>query len=270
MSNIKILYVASEISPFLKTTEAADLVKNLTQAMQRRDMEIRIIVPKFGLINERKNRLHEVVRLSGTNITMGDEKKPLFIKVATIPNEKLQVYFIDNEDYFDRKSVFFDKENNFFKDNDERVIFFCKGVIETLKKLSWVPDIVHCNDWITSLIPLYIKNTYQKDPIYQQIKTIFTVYNNGFKDKFEKKLLKKVKMINMDDEVLYPLKTADYQGLIQLGMQYADVVVNSKEKNLKAFQKIVDELTEKKLTKTIEGDEKFEESYYNLYNELVS
>ena len=157
MPKFRILYVASEINPFLRTTEVADFVRKLPQAMQERGMEIRILVPRFGLINERKNRLHEVVRLSGINISVGEEEKPLIIKVASIPNAKLQVYFIDNEDYFQRKSVFHDKENKFYDDNDERAIFFCKGVIETVRKLGWGPDIVHCTDWMTSLIPLYLK-----------------------------------------------------------------------------------------------------------------
>ena len=157
MSKIRILYVASEINPFLQTTEVAEFVRKLPQAMQEKGMEIRILVPRFGLINERKNRLHEVVRLSGINIAVGDEEKPLIIKVASIPNAKLQVYFIDNEDYFHRKSMFHDKENKFYEDNDERAIFFCKGVIETVRKLGWTPDIVHCNDWITSFIPFTLK-----------------------------------------------------------------------------------------------------------------
>jgi starch synthase len=142
MDKLRILYVASEINPFLQTTDVADYVRRLPQAMQERGAEIRILVPRFGLINERKNRLHEVVRLSGINITVGDEEKPLIIKVASIPNAKLQVYFIDNDDYFHRKSVFFDKENNFYDDNDERAIFFCKGVLETVKKLGWAPDVL--------------------------------------------------------------------------------------------------------------------------------
>src|SRR3954468_13862980 len=141
MSKLRILYVASEINPFLQTTQVADFVRKLPQAMQEMGMEIRILVPRFGLINERKNRLHEVVRLSGINIAVGDDEKPLVIKVASIPNAKLQVYFIDNEDYFQRKSVFVDKNNNFHQDNDERAIFFCKGVLETVKKLGWQPDI---------------------------------------------------------------------------------------------------------------------------------
>lgn len=269
MENIRILYVASEINPFLKTTEVAEFVRRLPQAMQERGMEIRILVPRFGLINERKNRLHEVVRLSGINISVGDEEKPLIIKVASIPNAKLQVYFIDNEDYFYRKSVFFDKEDNFFEDNDERAIFFCKGVLETVKKLGWSPDIIHCNDWMTSLIPLYTKTTYKNDPIYKDSKTVFTVYNNRFSHKFGADLLEKVKMIDIDDQMLDPLKTADYDGFVKLGMQYADAVINADEENTESFKKLITELTGDKKSDTIEKGENLEESYYNLYNELI-
>src|SRR5690606_15082305 len=209
MSKLRILYVASEINPFLQTSKVAEFVRKLPQAMQERGMEIRILVPRFGLINERKNRLHEVVRLSGINIAVGDEEKPLVIKVASIPNAKLQVYFIDNEDYFHRKSVFFDKEDNFYEDNDERAIFFCKGVLETVKKLGWSPDIIHCNDWMTSLIPLYVRTTYKNDPVYKEAKTVFAVYGSRFSHKFGNDLLNKVKMIDIDDSMLHPLKTAD-------------------------------------------------------------
>ena len=216
MSKLRILYVASEINPFLQTSEVAEFVRRLPQGMQERGMEIRILVPRFGIINERKNRLHEVVRLSGINIAVGEEEKPLVIKVASVPNAKLQVYFIDNEDYFHRKSVFFDKEDKFYEDNDERAIFFCKGVIETVKKLGWAPDIVHCNDWITSLIPMYLKTTYKNDPIFQNAKSVFTVYDNGFNHKFDQNMIEKVKMLDIEDSMLANLQSADYDGLIKL------------------------------------------------------
>lgn len=268
MSNLRILYVASEINPFLKTTEVADFVRRLPQAMQERGMEIRILVPRFGLINERKNRLHEVVRLSGINISVGDEEKPLVIKVASIPNAKLQVYFIDNEDYFHRKSVFFDKEDNFYEDNDERAIFFCKGVLETVKKLGWSPDIIHCNDWMTSLIPLYVKTTYKNDPIFKESKTVFTVYNNKFTHKFGADLLDKVKMIDIDDSMLHPLKTADYNGFVKMGLEYADAIINGNEESTESFNKLMDDMAGKRIS-VIDQDENIEDSYYNLYNDLV-
>jgi starch synthase len=269
MSKLRILYVASEINPFLQTSQVADFVRKLPQAMQERGMEIRILVPRFGLINERKNRLHEVVRLSGINISVGEEEKPLIIKVASIPNAKLQVYFIDNEDYFHRKSVFVDKENNFHADNDERAIFFCKGVIETVKKLGWAPDIVHCNDWITSLIPLYLKTTYKNDPLFKGTKTVFTLYDNAFQHKFGSDLLDKVKMLDIEDSMLENLKTADFEGFIRLGAEYADAVITAEEEFDEGLNQVVAELQKQKKIETIKEGDNFLDSYYNLYNELV-
>lgn len=269
MSKLRILYVASEINPFLQTSEVADFVRKLPQAMQERGMEIRILVPRFGLINERKNRLHEVVRLSGINIAVGDEEKPLVIKVASIPNAKLQVYFIDNEDYFHRKSVFFDKNDNFYKDNDERAIFFCKGVLETVKKLGWAPDIVHCNDWMTSLIPLYLKTTYKNDPLFQNTKSVFTIYNNAFAHQFDEGLLDKVKMMDISDSMLENLKSADFAGFIKTGAQYADAVIKAEDEASESLNQLLAEIEGQKEINTIEKDDNFLDSYYNLYNELV-
>lgn len=261
MSNLRILYVSSEISPFLETTKVADFVRKLPQAMQEKGMEIRILVPRFGLINERKNRLHEVVRLSGINIPVGDEEKPLIIKVASIPNAKLQVYFIDNEDYFHRKHVFSDKNGKFYEDNHERAIFFCKGVLETVKKLGWIPDVVHCNDWMTSLVPLYLKTSYKNDPIFKDSKTVFTVYDNKFDHIFGKDLIEKVKMLDVDDDMLDTLKSADYEGFIKIGAAYSDIVINAEEECGDVDGKKID---------TIENNEESLDTYYNLYNELVS
>ncbi len=264
MESIRILYVAMEINPFLQTSEVADFVRRLPQAMQERGMEIRILVPRFGLINERKNRLHEVVRLSGINISVGDEEKPLVIKVASIPNAKLQVYFIDNEDYFHRKYVFHDTNDKFYDDNDERAIFFCKGVLETVKKLGWAPDIVHCNDWMTGLIPLYLKTTYKNDPLFQNTKSVFTVYNNKFNHKFNSKLADKAKMLDIEDSMLSNLKSADYDGFIKIGLEYADVVIKAKE-DIADLESLLNGMS----VETIENDEESSESYYKLYNQLV-
>ena len=267
MSKLRILYVASEINPFLQTSKVADFVRKLPQGMQERGMEIRILVPRFGLINERKNRLHEVVRLSGINIAIGDEEKPLVIKVASIPNAKLQVYFIDNEDYFHRKSVFVDKENKFYEDNDERAIFFCKGVLETVKKLGWAPDIVHCNDWMTSFIPLYLNTTYKNDPIFKAAKTVFSVYDNSFKHKFNNDILDKVKMLDIEDGMLNNLKTADFEGFVKLGMEFSDVVIKAESSD--TLDGLFSESSNEKKTEPIDKEEDFLDSYYNLYNELV-
>lgn len=270
MSKLRILYVASEINPFLQTSHVADLVRTLPAAMQEKGMEIRILVPRFGLINERKNRLHEVVRLSGINIAVGEEEKPLVIKVASIPNAKLQVYFIDNDDYFHRKSIFHDKENNFYEDNDERAIFFCKGVLETVKKLGWAPDIVHCNDWITSLIPMYMKTTYKNDPIFKNAKSVFTVYDNGFSHKFSSDdLFEKVKMIDIEDSMLSPLASADFEGFVKIGAEYADAVIKTQNIFKNGLNELFESIEKEKKVDTIEEGENLEEEYYKIYNELV-
>ncbi len=269
MSKLRILYVANEINPFLKTSEVAEFVRKLPQAMQERGMEIRILVPRFGLINERKNRLHEVVRLSGINISVGEEEKPLIIKVASIPNAKLQVYFIDNEDYFQRKFVFHDKENNFYPDNDERAIFFCKGALETVKKLGWAPDVVHCNDWMTSLIPMYLKTTYKNDPIFKDAKSVFTVYNTEFSHKFGTDLVDKVKMLDIEDSMLSNLESADYEGFIKIGAQYADAVIKAGDEFKENLDELFSTFDKEKKVDTIEKGEDFEESYFNLYTELA-
>jgi starch synthase len=270
MSKLRILYAATEIDPFLQTTKVAEFLRMLPQAMQERGMEVRIFVPRFGLINERKNRLHEVVRLSGINIAVGEEEKPLIIKVASIPNAKLQVYFIDNEDYFHRKSVLVDKDNKFYADNDERAIFFCKGVLETVKKLGWAPDIVHCNDWMTSLIPLYLKSTYKNDPIFKTAKSVFSVYNSEFAHRFEGDLLEKAKMLDIEDEMLANLRAGDFGAFIKMGMQYADIVIKSNEDFSDNLNAMFTEYNSTKQINTISSDENTLDSYYNLYNELAN
>ncbi len=269
MSKLRILYVAAEINPFLETSEVAAFVRKLPQAMQERGMEIRILVPRFGLINERKNRLHEVVRLSGINIAVGEEEKPLIIKVASIPNAKLQVYFIDNEDYFLRKSVFYDKNNKFHEDNDERAIFFCKGVLETVKKLGWSPDIVHCNDWMTSLIPMYLKTTYKNDPLFQNTKTVFSVYNNSWEHKFNGDLINKAKMMDIDDKMLIGLGSGDFEGFIKIGIEYADAVIKNGEDFSEKINKLFKSIPREKKIDIADKGEKLADSYYNLYNELA-
>lgn len=270
MSKLKILYVASEIDPFLNTSSVGKFVRKLPQGMYERGMEIRIIVPRFGLINERKNRLHEVIRLSGINIPIGEDEKPLAIKVASIPHAKLQVYFIDNEDYFHRKTVFFDEDDNFHIDNDERAIFFCKGVVEMVRKLGWAPDIVHCHDWMSSLIPMYIKTTYKNDPIFQHSKVIFAVYNHFSNHKFNDSLLGKVKMFDTEDSMLTSLQTNDLEGFIKTGMEYADVVIKVEDEYSETLNKLFAECKDKKKFDMICGNDNLVESHYNLYNELVN
>ena len=174
----KVLFVNSEILPYLPESDISRVGRYLPQGIQERKKEIRSFMPRFGCINERKNQLHEVIRLSGINIVIGDVDRPLVIKVASIQAARLQVYFIDNEDYFRRKAVYSDAEGRFFSDNDERAIFFAKGVLETVKKLRWAPDIIHCHGWISHLVPVYLKKVFRDDPIFSSSKVVLSLYND--------------------------------------------------------------------------------------------
>ena len=174
----RVLFVNSEMFPYLPDSEIANIGRYLPQGIQERKKEIRAFMPRYGCINERKNQLHEVIRLSGMNIVINDVDRPLVIKVASISAARIQVYFIDNEDYFHRKSIYCDDSGKFFEDNCERAIFFARGVLETVKKLRWAPDVIHCQGWISQVLPLYLKKAYIDDPIFSNSKIVLSLYND--------------------------------------------------------------------------------------------
>lgn len=264
----KILYVTTEIDPFLKITDVADIVRILPQRLQEMGHEIRILMPKFGVINERRNRLHEVVRLSGINIRVGDDEKPLTIKVASIPNAKLQVYFLDNEDYFQRKSVLTDPVNNkFHEDNDERAIFFCKGVIETVKKLGWQPDIIHCHDWMTSFIPLYLKTHYKDDPMFRNTKVVFTLYDNGFDHALPMNFLDKANIENLKTEAY---GEASYIGVCKGGIQLADATTKGVAIIDSSLEDFMTTTTGEKLFFDADDSDSYVAGYEQLYNNILN
>ena len=267
MAKMRILYVASEIAPFLTNSSVASFVQALAKHMHTKELEVRILVPRFGVINERRNNLHEVVRLSGANITIGADTQPLIIKVASIPNAKLQVYFIDNEAYFKRKAVFYDVQQHFFEDNDARTVFFCKGVLETVKRLGWVPDVIHCHDWITSLIPMYLKTAYQHEPVLNKAKVIFTLYNNAFSHKFGADLAIKATMpgLKEGDAALASLASSDFSALMQTGIKYADVVMRTEILEEDALKDLGDEQAVMNITQ----DEAGLAACYDLYRQLA-
>jgi starch synthase len=266
---LRILYVTSEIDPFLKLSSAADLIRLLPQKLQEKGHEIRIFMPKFGVINERRNRLHEVVRLSGINIRVAGEEKPLTIKVASIPNAKLQVYFLDNEDYFKRKSVLSDPNSEkFHLDNDERSIFFCKGVIETVKKLGWPPNIIHCHDWMTSFIPLYLRTHYKDDPMFQHTKTVFTVYNNGFDSELANNYLDKVRVDGIADETLDNYTGNNYVGVCKGGIALSDVVTKGHPEIDAKLEEYLDQTQEQKIYFDANDKESYVEGYQKLYADI--
>ena len=181
-------------------------------------------MPRFGVINERRHQLHEVIRLSGMNLIVNDVDHPLIIKVASVPQARMQVYFIDNEEFFKRKRTYTDEDEKFFKDNDERAIFFCRGVVETVKKLGWTPDIVHCHGWMTGFLPLYLKKMYADDPHFSNAKIIYTPYANEFSGNLDSKLIDKLNFDKIAYEDVDFLKTPNALNLNKTGAQWADAI----------------------------------------------
>jgi starch synthase len=222
MEKTKVLYISQEIAPYLPETEMSKIGRYLPQGIQEKGKEIRAFMPKYGIVNERRNQLHEVIRLSGMNIIIDDTDHSLIIKVASIQSARMQVYFIDNDDYFQKRSLFSDPENGFYPDNDERAIFFSRGVIETVKKLRWSPDIIHCHGWITSLIPIYIKKAFHDDPLFHDSKVIYSIYDEEFPDKLDVNLRKKLKLRGINSDDTKSIEEPDYVNINKLAVDFSD------------------------------------------------
>jgi starch synthase len=225
MEKAKVLFVTQEITPYLKETPMSMIGRHLPQGIQERGKEIRTFLPRYGHINERRNQLHEVIRLSGMNLIIDDNDHPLIIKVASIQQARMQIYFIDNEDYFQRKYAFHDKNNKFFNDNDERAIFYSRGVLETVKKLGWSPDIVHCHGWITSLVPLYIKKAYKDNPLFTDTKVVFSVYDDEFKETMSKDFANKIKLDGITTKDLKHYKTPSFVNIMKAAIDFSDATI---------------------------------------------
>ena len=224
----KILVVSSEVIPYLPQTEKAVNSFSVSRKINDFGGMTRIFMPKYGMINERRHQLHEVIRLSGMNMIINDLYMPLIIKVASIPKERMQVYFIDNEDYFKRKDLLLDKSENLIKDNDERMIFFTKGVIETVKKLNWTPDIILLHGWFASLFPLYLKTLFIDDPVFANSKLISSIYNKPFAGSLSKKLSKKIEFDGVEDD-LSLISNPNFESLTDLMIKLSDSVILSSE-----------------------------------------
>lgn len=225
MEKVKVLYVSHNITPFMKESQMGLISRHLPQGIQERGREIRTFMPRFGNINERRNQLHEVIRLSGMNLIINDNDHPLIIKVASIQLARMQVYFIDNDDYFDRKFIFRDKTGKFFKDNDERAIFFSRGVLETVKKLGWPPDIVHCHGWMGSLVPLYVKTAYRDNPVFSDSKVVFSVYRDDFEETLNKDFSIKIKLPGITAKHLKHYKKPTYVSMMKAAIDNSDALV---------------------------------------------
>ena len=221
----KILFVSTEMEPYLPETRMAKICRELPQGIQERHKEIRAFMPRYGCINERKNQLHEVIRLSGMNIIIGDVDRPLVIKVASISAARIQVYFIDNEDYFRRKQILHDEHGKFFADNGERAIFFARGVLETVKKLRWAPDIIHCSGWISHVLPLYLKKAYKDDPIFSDSKVVLSLFDDVTRDPLSPGFANTILYGAIKPQDVSLSENADGMELAKLAAQYADGII---------------------------------------------
>lgn len=227
MENKKILFIAQEIAPYLPATKLSELSRDLPQSIQEKGFEVRTFMPKYGMINERRNQLHEVIRLSGMNIVIDDSDHPLIIKVATLQPTRMQVYFIDNEDYFQNSGVKEIETVTSFHDNDERMMFFTRGVVETVKKLRWEPSIVNTIGWIGALTPIYLKRFYGEDPSFRSAKVVVSLINDSFEGTLDKRFLEKLKLDGLSDEFtqIEPSVSVDYLALMKLAIRNANGVV---------------------------------------------
>jgi starch synthase len=246
----RVLIIANELSPYIEFTDFAQILNKLAIKTFDAGIEVRVIMPRFGVINERRHRLHEVVRLSGINIIIDKDDYPLIIKVASLPNARLQVYFMDNEDYYKRKQVFRDEDDNFFEDNSERMIFFCKSALETVKKFGWPPHVIHCHGWMTSLIPTYLKTAYKKEPVFSYSKVIYTAQNDQFKETLSDDFIRKALISNeIKEKDLELFKAGTNTALTLGGAKCADVVIFGEEKLKKDISEEIKPSRYKKVVK---------------------
>lgn len=266
MSKTRILFVTQEMDPYLDLSGIGSLIQNLPAYAQDNGMEIRILMPRFGVINERRHRLHEVVRLSGMNIIIDDDDFALIIKVASLPGSRIQVYFLDNDEFFKRKTVFEDENGKLHDDNQERMVFFCKGALETVKKFGWPPDIVHCHGWMTSLIPFYLKSAYKNDPIFKNSKVVFSVYDQNIESSFTEEFLTKAAINSLKPEQLLDYKNGKGITLDKGAITNADAIIQG-SKDLSATTMKEINATEKPFIKT--EAEEFLPTYMDFYKNLI-
>jgi starch synthase len=264
----RILFIANEMSPYLELTEFSEIVNKLAIKANDSGFEVRCIMPRFGVINERRHRLHEVVRLSGINVSVDNEDLPLQIKVASLPNARLQVYFLENEDLFKRKFIFHDEHEKWFEDNDLRTIFYCKGALETVKKFGWPPDVIHCSGWMTGLIPAYLKTVYKKEPVFSHSKVVYTIGQNTFKEKMGADFMKKALIhASLKEKDLEAFKEGNNTAMYKGGAAHADAITFGADK---VDKKLVDEFSKVRGKKTLAFNPESDlTDYLQLYTDLA-
>jgi starch synthase len=267
MEKKRVLFVSQEITPYIEETPIARIGRFLPQGIQEKGKEIRTFMPRYGSINERRNQLHEVIRLSGMNLIIDNNDHPLIIKVASIQQARMQIYFIDNEDYFQRKATLYDKNGKFFDDNDERAIFFARGVLETVKKLGWAPDIIHCHGWFTSFIPLYVKKSYRDNPLFAETKVVMSIYDDDFKEDMASDIAKKIKYDGVTKQDLAYYKKTNFVSLIKAAVEYSDgMIVGSKKINKELLEYIG---KTGKPVLDFQGDEDYLDAFSDFYDKVL-
>ncbi len=263
----KVLFVTQEMEPYTALSEISAIVRKLPEYTQSNGMEIRVLMPRYGTINERRHRLHEVVRLSGMNIIVDDDDFPLIIKVASLPGARMQVYFLDNEDFFKRKSVFTNDEGEPFEDNADRMVFFCKGVIETVRKFGWPPDIIHCHGWMTSLIPLYVREAYRTEPLFQNSKIVYSVYNTSMDKSFSDSFVAKASINNLEENDLNAYVNGKGINLHQGAVTYSDALIRGSEDLSESVEKLVQDSGKPVLD--FKNEDEFLPAYLDFYHSLL-
>ncbi|MCR9153008.1 MAG: glycogen/starch synthase [Bacteroidetes bacterium] len=266
MDSKRILYVSQEIHPYLPENEISKPSLEMPRKMNESGHQVRVFMPRYGLINERRHQLHEVIRLSGINIIVDDEDQPLIIKVASVPQARMQVYFIDNDEFFKRKSIFYTEDEDFHEDNDKRAIFFCRGVIETVKKLGWSPDIIHCHGWMASFLPLYLKKFHHDDPMFADSKTVLSVYG-ATEENMSKGLPKYLEFDGLEEAETTPYADANITKVYQANMKYCDGVALSGSKLEESMKEYVMSNVTHKIDLT-EAEEPNKE-IAKLYEEII-
>lgn len=268
MEDKRILYVSSEVVPYLAENEVSLMSYDVPKMINDQGGQIRIFMPRYGNINERRHQLHEVIRLSGMNLVVNDLDMPLIIKVASIPKERIQVYFIDNDEYFKRKATFTNEEGDLYPDNDERAIFFAKGVVETVKKLNWVPDIIHVHGWLASMLPVYMKHYYKDEALFADTKIVTSVYGSSFDGTLDPGMINKVRFDNIPDDAISMLETPDYENLIKAAVAHSDAVIIASESVSPSLTKYIESTGKPFLP--FAGKDGFAQAYTDFYRKMVS
>ena len=265
MSVERILFVNQEITPYVEASYMSIIGRYLPQSILEKGIDIRTFMPRYGIINERRNQLHEVIRLSGQNIIINGNDHMLIIKVASIQSIRMQTYFIDNEEFFKRKFMLYEKVGKFFPDNDERAIFYARGVVETVKNLGWSPDVIHCHGWISCLVPLFVKEIYKDNPLFANSKIVYSVYDDTF-DKTLRSLSSKLKASGIPANVASLYKQATFESTTKLAIDYSDAVIISHKD---ADENICSYVSESKKPYFRHTEEQYGDEYISLYNSIM-